>query len=52
MSLLNIFRRKDYDFLEHMEWIQGTLKVIEETPDILTDVRFTRIDFTIQVFPN
>ena len=32
-----------------MEWIQGTLQVIKETPDTLDDVRFTIIFFTITV---
>ena len=49
MCLLNIFHRKDYDFLDRMEWIQGTLQVIKETPDTLDDVRFTIILFTITI---
>ena len=37
-----LFCSKDYELLDHMEWIHYTLKVHEEMPPSLSEVSFSR----------
>ena len=45
-----IFCSKDHKLLDHMEWICWTLKVTEEMPESLNDVKFTIIAITLDLF--